>query len=105
MSEVHPEADSSSGLIARIEAVVGSKGLIVEAEAMAPHLLDRRERYRGRALAVVKPANTEEAAGVVRLCAEVRVPMVPQGGNTGLVGGGIPDEESALGCTSGMALI
>ena len=93
MSEGHPKTDSASELIARLEAVVGSKGLIVEAEAMAPHLLDRRERYRGRALAVVKPANTEEVAGVVRLCADARVPMVPQGGNTGLVGGGIPDED------------
>lgn len=93
MSKVHPEADSASELIARLGALVGSKGLIVEAEAMTPHLLDRRERYRARALAVVKPAKTEEVAGVVRLCAEAQVPMVPQGGNTGLVGGGIPDED------------
>ena len=60
---------------------------------MAPHLHDRRERYRARARAVVKPASTEEVAEVVRICAAARVPIVPQGGNTGLVGGGIPDED------------
>jgi FAD/FMN-containing dehydrogenase len=46
----------------------------------------------GRALAVVRPANTVEVAEVVKLCATTRTPIVPQGGNTGLVGGGIPDQ-------------
>jgi len=92
MSEAHPEPDSAGDLIARLEAVVGPKGLIAEAEAMAPHLRDRRERYEAHALAVVKPANTGDVAEVVRICAEARVPIVPQGGNTGLVGGGIPDQ-------------
>ena len=93
MADAHPEAESAGDLIARLEAVVGPKGLLVEAEAMAPHLHDRRERYRARARAVVKPTSTEEVAEVVRICAAARVPMVPQGGNTGLVGGGIPDED------------
>ena len=93
MADAHPEPDSAGDLIARLEAVVGPKGLLAEAEAMAPHLHDRRERYRARARAVVKPANTEEVAEVVRICAAARVPIVPQGGNTGLVGGGIPDED------------
>ena len=93
MSEAHPEPESAGDLIARLGAVVGPKGLIAEAEAMAPHLLDRRERYRARARAVVKPASTEEVAEVVRICAAARAPIVPQGGNTGLVGGGIPDPD------------
>ncbi len=93
MADAHPEPDSAGDLIARLGAVVGPKGLIVEAEAMAPHLHDRRERYRARARAVVKPASTQEVAEVVRLCAAARTPMVPQGGNTGLVGGGIPNED------------
>ncbi len=93
MADAHPEPDSAGDLIARLEAVVGPKGLLAEAEAMAPHLHDRRERYRARARAVVKPASTEEVAEVVRICAAARVPIVPQGGNTGLVGGGIPDED------------
>ncbi|MCC2632945.1 MAG: FAD-binding oxidoreductase, partial [Ramlibacter sp.] len=54
--------------------------------------LDWRKRSRGKALAVVRPGSTAEVAAVVRLCAEAGAPMVPQGGNTGLVVGGVPDE-------------
>ena len=53
--------------------------------------LDWRKRYRGRALAVAMPRTAAEAAAVVRACAAHGVPLVPQGGNTGLVGGGVPD--------------
>jgi len=59
-----------------------------ETEAYAT---DWRGRYSGRALAVVKPGSTEEVAEVVRWCVAHRVPMVPQGGNTGLCGGATPD--------------
>ena len=58
----------------------------------APFLLDWRKRMRGRALAVVQPADTDEVAALVRWCAAQRVPIVPQGGNTGLAGGSVPDE-------------
>jgi FAD/FMN-containing dehydrogenase len=58
----------------------------------APFLLDWRKRYAGRALAVVQPAETAEVAALVRWCAEHRVPVVPQGGNTGLTGGSVPDD-------------
>jgi FAD/FMN-containing dehydrogenase len=53
---------------------------------------DWRKRYRGRALAVVRPGHTDEVAAVVRACAAAGVSLVPQGGNTGLVGGGVPDD-------------
>ncbi len=52
---------------------------------------DWRRRWRGKALAVVRPGSTEEVAAVVKLCAQAGVSIVPQGGNTGLVGGGVPD--------------
>ena len=52
---------------------------------------DWRRRWHGRARAIVRPATTSEVAQVVALCAARGVPMVPQGGNTGLVGGGVPD--------------
>ena len=52
---------------------------------------DWRRRVRGRALAVVRPGNTEEVAAVVRACAAAGAPLVPQGGNTGLVVGSTPD--------------
>jgi FAD/FMN-containing dehydrogenase len=57
----------------------------------APFLLDWRKRYLGRARAVVQPASTDEVATLVRWCASHRVPIVPQGGNTGLTGGSVPD--------------
>ena len=57
--------------------------------------LDWRRRWRGRAFAVVRPANTAEVVAVVRACAAHGVSLVPQGGNTGLVGGGVPDDSGA----------
>ena len=53
--------------------------------------LDWRRRWHGRSLAVVRPGSTTEVAAAVRACAAHGVPIVPQGGNTGLVGGGVPD--------------
>ena len=55
------------------------------------YLLDWRRRWHGRALAVVRPGSTAEVAAVVRACAAAGTAIVPQGGNTGLVGGGVPD--------------
>jgi FAD/FMN-containing dehydrogenase len=57
---------------------------------MGAYLVETRGLYRGEAAAVVRPANVEEVAFVVRECAAADVPVVPQGGNTGLVGGGVP---------------
>ncbi len=81
----------SSDLISRLQGVVGSGHVVTGADDMAPYLKDWRGNYLGRAAAVVLPANTEEVAALVSLCAETKTPIVPQGGNTGLVGGGIPD--------------
>ncbi|WP_313950822.1 FAD-binding oxidoreductase [Accumulibacter sp.] len=61
---------------------------------MAPHLGDWRGRYRGAAIAVVRPASTAEVAAVVRACAEAGVPMVPQGGNTSLCGAATPGPDA-----------
>ncbi|MFZ4759524.1 MAG: FAD-binding oxidoreductase [Burkholderiaceae bacterium] len=57
----------------------------------AAFLLDWRKRWHGRARAVVQPGSVDEVARLVRWCAEHRVPIVPQGGNTGLTGGSVPD--------------
>jgi FAD/FMN-containing dehydrogenase len=57
----------------------------------APFLLDWRRRWRGRARAVVQPSTVDEVSTLVRWCAQHRVPLVPQGGNTGLTGGSVPD--------------
>jgi FAD/FMN-containing dehydrogenase len=81
-----------AGLIERFQAAIGASAVLTAPADTAPYLTDWRGRYRGRALAVLRPATTAEVAAVVRLCSETGTPMVPQGGNTGLVGGGTPDD-------------
>ena len=82
-------------LIAAIKSVVGAKGWLDEADALAPLLVDWRRRFRGTTPLLVQPSSTAEVAEVVRLCAGARVPIVPQGGNTGLCGGAIPAEDGS----------
>ena len=67
--------------------------MITDEAGKHPYLTDWRDNYLGTALAVVRPASTEEVAAVVKLCAAEKVAIVPQGGNTGLVGGGMPHED------------
>jgi FAD/FMN-containing dehydrogenase len=74
---------------------LGPKGLTLDTADIDPWLSDWRGRYRGAALALASPADTAEVAAVVRLCAEYRVPIVPQGGNTSMVGGATPDGSGA----------
>jgi FAD/FMN-containing dehydrogenase len=71
---------------------VGEKGWLADPAAMEPYLVDQRGLYRGRTPVVVRPATSEEVAAVVRLCAEAQIAIVPQGGNTGLVGASVPYE-------------
>src|SRR5690606_17983052 len=66
---------------------------VLTGPAMAPYLSERRGLFKGRAVAVAKPGTTEEVAALVRIARECGVPIVPQGGNTGLVGGQIPVEQ------------
>ncbi|MCS0632124.1 FAD-binding oxidoreductase [Telluria mixta] len=81
----------TDGFIERCSAIVGPNNVLVDEHDTAPYLTDWRGRFTGRARAVVRPASTAEVAAVVRLCAELRVPVVPQGGRTGLVLGSVPD--------------
>ena len=79
-----------SNLIERLKAIVGERG-VVDAAERAPYEVDWREAYHGRSAAVVRPASTEEVSRVVALLSELRIPIVPQGGNTSLCGGSVPD--------------
>jgi D-lactate dehydrogenase (cytochrome) len=72
--------------------LIGASYVLTDSADTASYLTDWRRRFTGKALAVVKPATTDEVAAVVRLCNQFRVPIVPQGGNTGLVLGSVPDE-------------
>src|SRR5262245_18311043 len=62
---------------------------------MAPYLHEERGVYHGRATLVIRPASTEEVARVVRTCAEAKLPIIPQGGNTGLCGGAHPHDNAS----------
>lgn len=75
----------------RIERVVGQAGWVRDPQLMQSYLTDWRNAYQGQAALVVRPATTEEVAEVVRICHDAQIALVPQGGNTGLCGGSIPD--------------
>jgi FAD/FMN-containing dehydrogenase len=87
-----PDTHLPPALHDRLAAILGPRGLLTDAADIAPHLADWRGLYQGAALAVARPATTEEVAAVIRLCAETGTPVVPQGGNTSMVGGATPDE-------------
>ena len=82
---------SRDEFIEQLIAIVGGAQVLTAEADMAPHLTDWRGRYHGAARCVVRPGSTEGVAAVVRACAAAGVAIVPQGGNTGHVGGGIPD--------------
>ncbi|MFL5193308.1 MAG: FAD-binding oxidoreductase, partial [Microvirga sp.] len=82
--------ESHSDLLGVLSARLGAKHVIVDPAEMEGYLVEERKLYRGTALAVVRPGSTDEVAFVVRECATANVAVVPQGGNTGLVGGGVP---------------
>jgi FAD/FMN-containing dehydrogenase len=83
-----------SSLVSELTALVGADHVVVDAEVRAGYEVDWTGRFRGTAAAVVRPGSTDEVVAIVRWCADHGVAIVPQGGNTGLVGGGIPAGEA-----------
>ncbi|HEV2602200.1 MAG TPA: FAD-binding oxidoreductase [Microvirga sp.] len=77
-------------LLAVLQARLGAAHVLTAETDLAGHIVEARGLYRGTTTAVVRPGSTEEVAFVVQECASAGVPIVPQGGNTGLVGGGVP---------------
>ncbi len=84
-----------ASLLNAIRSIVGDKGILTDPVDTAAYSEDWRRLYRGRTAAVIRPGNTEELAAVVRLCAETGTPIVPQGGNTSMVGGAVPAEDGS----------
>ncbi len=80
----------NAALLHALQACVGADQVLCDGDLSA-YELDWRKRFHGRALAVVRPADTAQVAAALRTCAAHGVSVVPQGGNTGLVGGGVPD--------------
>jgi FAD/FMN-containing dehydrogenase len=79
-----------SDLIDVLAALVGAQHVLVDGDLKAQYETDWTRRFTGEARCVVRPADTGEVAAVVHACAEAGVPITVQGGNTGLVGGGVP---------------
>jgi FAD/FMN-containing dehydrogenase len=80
----------------RFVKIVGEKNAIRGAEEIAPFLREQRGLYRGKAAIVLKPANAEEVAEILKLADRTKTAIVPQGGNTGLVGGQMPFDKNAI---------
>src|ERR1700726_740470 len=83
-------------VISRLKAVLGEGGWSQDPERLAPKLVEGRDRWSGTTPLLALPRTTAEVAAVVGLCAESGTPITPQGGNTGLVGGQIPQGEILL---------
>lgn len=81
----------SPALLQALADLLGTEGFSADTDTMTPWLTDWRGKYHGRAAAMLSPANTEEVAAAVRLCADAGAAIVPQGGNSGMVGGATPD--------------
>jgi len=82
-------------MIDDVRARFGPKVVITDRSDVEPWLTDWRGRFHGAAEAILAPSSTDEVAEIVRLAAEHRVPLVPQGGNTGMVGGATPPEDGS----------
>ncbi|CAB3651049.1 FAD-binding oxidoreductase [Achromobacter pestifer] len=78
-------------LLSDLQSLLGFSHVLTGEDAES-YVLDWRRRYRGVALAVIRPGSTQEVAAAVKLCLHHGVPLVPQGGNTGLCGGATPDD-------------
>ncbi len=77
-------------LVIALQDLLGTSRVLTGTDT-ASYCTDQRKRYQGHALCVVRPRTTEEVAAIIRHCAQAGAPVVPQGGNTGLVGGATPD--------------
>ena len=80
----------SADTLARLKSAAGANGFTEDPAEIAPHLEEWRGKYHGQTSLLLKPASTAEVSAVLAICNETKNPIVPQGGNTGLVGGQIP---------------
>jgi FAD/FMN-containing dehydrogenase len=92
---VEAEAVSQADFIEAVRARLGPKSALTDASEIEPWLSDWRGRWHGRSAAILQPHSTDEAAAMVALAAESGVALVPQGGNTSMVGGATPPEDGS----------
>ncbi len=79
-------------VLARFARLVGEKGVLTAPADVQPYCQEWRDKYFGRTPMVLRPASTAEVSAILKLAHDERIAIVPQGGNTGLVGGQIPFE-------------
>ena len=87
------QGDRLSAFIARLTEALGPKGVSTDAHEIDPHISDWRGRWKGSTPVLVKPASTEEVSKAMKLCAEYGLAVNPQGGNSGMVNGSVPQGE------------
>ncbi len=93
--ESRPSANVPDAVLERLKAAVGPGGWSDDAGELEAHVIDERRLFVGATPLLLKPATTAEVAALVGICAETGTPVVPQGGNTGLVGGGVPHDDGS----------
>ena len=81
-----------SDTVDRLKSIVGAGGWISDPDELQPNLTEWRGRLHGSTAVMLLPKNTEEVAAIMRVCASTGTSVVPQGGNTGMCGGAVPDE-------------
>ena len=89
-SKPQPMHALAPDLLARFVAIVGEKYAITDPSAQEPYLVEMRDLFHGQTPVVLRPGSVEEVAAILKLANETKTAVVPQGGNTGLVGGQIP---------------
>ena len=82
----------SKEAIEQIKSLLGPKGWSEDEEKLAPRLVEERGLFKGSSPLLAMPANTDEVSGVMKIAFAANISVVPQGGNTGLVGGGVPSD-------------
>ena len=91
-----PVTAADPALLKRFAAIVGDKYAITDPQAQLPYLVEMRDLYRGRSPLVLRPGSVAEVAAILKLANETATAIVPQGGNTGLVGGQIPHDNEVV---------
>src|SRR3954467_1299639 len=86
----HVKLSVSSGLLSQFAAIVGERYAITDPAMQEPYLKEMRDLYRGRTPMVLRPGSVAEVSAILKLANETKTAIVPQGGNTGLVGGQVP---------------
>src|SRR5438094_5582509 len=91
MNIIQPAAPQlTPELIARFRKIVGDKYAVTDAADIAPYVTEERNLFHGHSPLVLRPSSTAEVSAICKLASEHRIALVPQGGNTGLVGGQTP---------------